>query len=153
MKIVPKISIFFSIVPRSILTSQKLYEIESKLNTTNMFVLLNPKMKSTDSNDSFQLIEDFRLPRSCKTVVLHLKNVSDDATRTNCCENLVVYDDLLTDYENLKVTDDKFESLSANDVDETTDSSDINSTNWYNSTVFVRGFKDVMVKGKSIWNC
>lgn len=140
------------------MTSQKFYEIESKLNTTNMFVLLNPKVRPQVSDDLFQLNEDFRLPRSCKTVVLNLQNISD-SIQTNCCDHLVVYDDsdLLADYDNLKVTDDKLASTEA-DEDKTVDgrnvqSIDINESDWYNSTVFVRGFKDVLVKGKSIWNC
>lgn len=122
-----------------------------------MFVLLNPKVKPTQPDEMFQLLEDFRLPRSCKTVILNLKNNSD-SIKTNCYENLVVYDDLhlLADYENLTVTDDKVVAI---DVDEKTvderdvDLNDINEAVWYNSGIFVRGFKDVLVKGKSIWNC
>lgn len=137
------------------MTSQKFYEIESKLNTTNMFVLLNPKVKPTASDDLFQLNEDFRLPRSCKTVILNLQNISD-SIKTNCCEHLVVYDDLLADYDNLKVTDDKTVSQEADEEivnERSKDLTDINEAVWYNLTTFVRGFKDVLVKGKSIWNC
>lgn len=120
-----------------------------------MFVLLNPKVKSTVPDDSFQLIDDFQLPRSCKTVILNLSNNSD-SIKTNCCEHLVVYDDLLADYDNLKVTDDKIVSMEGDNknMDEmSVESDDIHESVWYNSTVFVRGFKDVLVKGKSIWNC
>lgn len=116
-----------------------------------MFVLLNPKVKSPALDDLFQLNEDFRLPRSCKTVILNLKNISD-SIKTNCCEHLVVYDDLLADYDNLTVTDG---NIPAMELDEkvVNDLADINDAVWYDSTVFVRGFKDVLVKGKSIWNC
>lgn len=119
-----------------------------------MFVLLNPKVKSSVSDDSFQLIEDFQLPRSCKTVILNLNNNSD-AIKTNCCEHLVVYDDLLVDYDNLTVTDEKILSMEGDNknIDEmNAESDDSNEAVWYNSTIFMRGFKDVLVKGKSIWN-
>lgn len=120
-----------------------------------MFVLLNPKVKPAKTDDSFQLTEDFRLPRSCKTVILNLTNISN-SIKSNCCEHLIVYDDLLTDYDNLKVTDDKLvpaEAADDNANDVNNDSSDMSGRDWYNSTIFVRGFKDVLVKGKSIWNC
>lgn len=122
-----------------------------------MFVLLNPTVKPPPvSDDLFQLNEDFRLPRSCKTVVLNLQNISD-SIKTNCCDHLVVYDDtdLLADYDNLKVTDDELapaDKINAADVRSEHYSRDVNESVWYNSTVFVRGFKDVLVRGKSIWN-
>ncbi|KAG4067272.1 hypothetical protein HA402_000263 [Bradysia odoriphaga] len=140
-------------ITMSILTSQKFYEIESKLATTNMFVLLKPKVAPSKTDDSFQLTEDFRLPRSCKTVILNLQNTSN-SIKANCCEHLVVYDDLLTDYGNLSVTDEKLVPGEDDDENEMNDdSTGKGATSWYNSTVFVRGFKDVLVKGKSIWNC
>ncbi len=120
-----------------------------------MFVLLHPKVKPPETDDLFQLSEDFRLPRSCKTVILNLQNTAA-SIKTNCCEHLVVYDDLLADYDNLKVTDDKIDLVEVDDekaTERNNDLSGINAVAWYNSTVFVRGFKDVLVKGKSIWNC
>ncbi|KAJ6632728.1 hypothetical protein Bhyg_17218 [Pseudolycoriella hygida] len=138
-------------ITMSILTSSKFYEIDSKLNTTNMFVLLNSKVKPSNMcEDRFQLYEDFRLPRSCKTVVLNLRNTSPP-TKMNCCEHLVVYDDLLND--SLNVVDKQMASMEINcdKSDDVTD--DITGMGWHGSTVFVRGFKDVLVKGKSIWNC
>lgn len=117
-----------------------------------MFVLLNPKAKALPpDDDSFQLIEDFRLPRSCKTVVLNLQNTTK-STLLNCCEHLIVYDDLLTEYNNLKVTDEIAVFLNDSDNDRNNGTDDINETIWFNSTVFVRGFKDELVRGKSIWN-
>lgn len=121
-----------------------------------MFVLLNPKVKPAKTDDSFQLTEDFRLPRSCKTVILNLQNKSH-SIKSNCCEHLIVYDDLQADYDKLTVTDDELEAETEATDDKvnemTEDFNEISATDWYNSTIFVRGFKDVLVKGKSIWNC
>lgn len=103
------------------------------------------------TDDLFRLHEGFRLPRSCKTVFLNLMNTAAP-TRKNCCQELIVYEDMVADYSNLNVGDMMEDDKIINDTNTNGDLINIDDAVWYESTVFVRGFKDVLVKGKSIWN-
>lgn len=116
-----------------------------------MFVLLRPKVLPVTS-DSFQLNEGFRLRRNVKIVCLNLMNISAPL-RTNCCEHSV-YNDMVAGYQNLNVTDNNNGTVEIDGqiVDDMNHLNDINKGVWYESTTFVRGFKDVLVRGHSIWN-
>lgn len=116
-----------------------------------MFVLLHPKGRPTVCDETFQLSERFQLPRSCNTFVLNLLNCSE-GIKANCCQNLVVYDDMCDDYNNLKVADDKIDPMEFNEMVEINSLNDISDATWYQSNKFARGFNKDSGKIKGFWD-
>lgn len=128
------------------MTSETLYNINlsSKVNATNVFVLLQPK-STTFTSDNFHYKESFQLPVNCKKIILNLINSSNNdnmENNKNCCNDLIVYNE----FENIKISNE----LSSNDIEKNCKEM-ANDDRWYESNIFIRGYKDVLVKGKNIW--
>lgn len=153
-------NIHYKFLSRSINESQELFENKSQLGTTNMFMYLCPRSPVAAIDlEHFIRLENYELPlQSCKTTVFNLRNDSEQQ-HTNCCQDLIVYRDksnldfcdLETDMGNAttKVTKTNtaaIENYTLNIYDIL-----LEHRVWYEMNTFVKGFKDVPVKGKSIW--
>lgn len=127
------------------MTSETLDNINlsSKLNTTNVFVLLQPKHANFKS-DHFHYKESFYLPDNCKKVILNLINTKENfGNNANCCNDLVVFNE----FDGIKISN----VLSPNNLEKNSDKKITNEDRWYESNFFIRGYKDVLIKGKNIW--
>ncbi|CAG4957761.1 unnamed protein product [Colias eurytheme] len=130
---------------RNLATSDKLNEVfYDSLPPTNMYVFLK-KMKYKDQNvvcnDSFVLVNGYRIPRSCKVVVLNLKKINYE--NIACCNDFSVFGDTISeDLDRVKIEDDEefCEIETTNDV------------KWFQSTYVMKGFKDCFINGSSITN-
>lgn len=109
--------------------------------------------------EHFVKLENYELPlHSCKTTVFNLRNISEEQY-TNCCQNLIVYRDL----SSIDICNPQSDMENATTKVTRTDSGTIENRTlnvynnlvehhvWYELNTFVKGFKDVLVKGKSIW--
>lgn len=116
-----------------------------------MFVFLNSNTTngSLQKNDLFIKNEMFSMPKNCKTTIFNIRNNSIN-NFSNCCHDLIIFKDL----RNLQIN--QTESVECNelkndDAEMKTDEQNDDNYCWYESIVRVKGFKDVLVKGKSIW--
>lgn len=95
------------------------------LQATNVFILFKKQETLDDSSDLLAL-RNFQLPKSCRKFSIKFRDSLD-----------------------FEVFDDNFKELS---LDEKQPESESGSSTWYQSKTFVKGFKDVLVNNKSIWN-
>lgn len=96
------------------------------LQPTNVFVLFQQQSLIDDKAELNEL-KNFKLPKSCKKFAIHFRDSSD-----------------------FKIFEEDFQGMSINEK-----SPDVfNETEpeiWYQSKLFVKGFKDILVNNKSIW--
>lgn len=101
------------------------------LAATNTFIIF--KMKSLSDNPQLTEIKNFKIPPSCHKFVIHFKDNSN------------------LDFD---IFEDSFKEMNINKENEApdnqkeTDNVDI----YYQSKVFVKGFNDISINNKSIWN-
>lgn len=77
----------------------------------------------------------------CRVTMLNIENETDD-TNHNCCQNLLVYD-AVKKSASTKDNDAKTETnLSENEL----------FSRFYECDVFIKGLKNQLIKGQSIWN-
>lgn len=141
--------VLFSLCCRSIMTNATLFDMNlaSKLATTNVYVLLKSKSSADFASEHFDCKDSFYLPGNCRSVILNLVNATDTSTETkeNCCNELVVF----SEFDNIAITTRR-DVVDGNRSDERTLEL-CNKDVWYESSIFLKGYKDVLVKGKSIW--
>lgn len=114
-----------------------------------MFIFLKSKreINSHEIHVDLEAHEEFRLPSNCRTTMI---NIGNDMSKTalNCCRDLNIFsedDSLIT-----SATTETIETAQRETEDHNNQSTTI--TNYfYECKVSVRGFKDQLVKGKSIW--
>lgn len=118
-----------------LITSDSLLEHCQQIPTTNVFFLFN-RLIPIDSDDLIEL-RDFKLNKSCKKFSIKFVDTT---------ESFEVFQDDFEDMLTIKDDDD--------DTIEKTDlfTEVVNSENWYQSKIFVKGFNDTLVNNKSIWN-
>lgn len=96
------------------------------LQATNVFVLFQ-KPNINDENSEFNELRNFRLPKSCKQFLIHFCDSSDFS--------------IFEDFQGMCLSEKTPEAFDRQ-----------NSDIWYQSKLYVKGFKDTLVNNKSIWN-
>lgn len=135
------------------MTNETLFDMNltSKLSATNVYVLLKSTKSSAadfDASEHFHCKDSFYLPNNCKTIILNLVNATEPSklNKENCCIDLVVF----SEFDNIVISSRR-DSFDGNcDVAEPPSvlcEKDV----WYESSIFLKGYKDVLVKGNSIW--
>lgn len=138
---------------RSILSSTKFFDANSReLKLTSMYVFLKPKYRLSaeafEIDEYFEWRDRFELPASCRITVLNIET-TNQPTDDNCCQNLNVFSDekIGSDIPSEgEMTDSKVEPSMGNENEMHT----ING--FYECKVSIKGFKDQLIRGKSIWN-
>lgn len=95
------------------------------LQATNVFILFQKQEILDDSSDLLAL-KNFQLPKSCRKFSIQFRDSLD-----------------------FEVFDENFKELS---LDEKKPENESDASIWYQSKTFVKGFKDILVNNKSIWN-
>lgn len=103
-----------------------------------MFVLLK-KSTGTIDNDFFQAKDYKGVSIKCKTIILNILPEFNSEIDLNCCKDISIFQDMTN--LNLNKREDEKNQKSDKNVE----------TSWFESKVTVKGFKDVLVKGKRIW--
>lgn len=98
-------------------------------------------------NDAeFELRTDISFPSNCRTSVLNIANHDEtDSVSLKCCKNFDVYSDLMAATQQSEEND-----ISANSTE--TAALAANTTSYFECKVSVKGMKDQLVKGVSIWS-
>lgn len=109
-----------------------------------MFVLLKKNSTGTTDNvlEFFQAKDYDGVTIKCKTIILNILPEFNSEIDLNCCKDISIFQDMTN--LNLNKREDA--------ENEKNQKSDKNvETSWFESKVTVKGFKDVLVKGKRIW--
>lgn len=105
-----------------------------------MFVLLRKKSTgTTDDLEFFQAKDYDGVTIKCKTVILNILPEFNSEIDLNCCKDISIFQDMTN--LNLKEREDPVKDQSPEE----------DEISWFESKVIVKGFKDVLVKGKRIW--
>lgn len=112
-----------------------------------MYVVLKPKFGWNTMGEQFKSHNSLKLPASCRITHINIQN-DFNIINLNCCQNLNIFNDISTlndsTAENIKKS--KTESKINTEKDCTSD-----CNNFYECKIIVKGFKDQLVKGQSIW--
>lgn len=133
---------------KNLVTSEELSKVFfNSLAPTNMYVFLkkNP-VCNTDivCHDSFVLVNGYKIPRSCKIVVLDFKAQTPE--NLACCNKFQVFGDVISkNLDHLNINSDNTEQ-DFNEIEST------EYTKWFQSTYVMKGFKDCIVNGNSVTN-
>ena len=98
------------------------------LAATNTFIIF--KMKTLSDNPQLTEIKNFKIPPSCHKFIIHFKDNSN------------------LDFE---IFEDSFKEMKINKKNLAPDNPD-DVDIYYQSKVFVKGFNDISINNKSIWN-
>lgn len=115
---------------------------------TKMFLLLQ-RTDSTDLREpccsSWQRMEEFRLPASCRRYVINLVQKIGDQQQLTCCKEMVIFSEDGNGGENAEVA--------MAEEKRTEEGVEASRPVWYQVGEGLKGYKDAEVKGKLIWNC
>lgn len=96
-----------------------------QLPATNVFVLFKRSQPLADDNIDLMIeLRNFKLSKSCRKYLFKFSDTSD-----------------------FEVFDENFQELSLCEKEK-----DDSEEFWYQSKTYVKGFKEILVKNKSIWN-
>lgn len=105
-----------------------------------MYAVLKPKRDWNTIGDQFKSHAGFKLPTSCR--VTHINIQTDfNLMDLNCCQNLNIFNDI--NATNTASTNAKTETNA--------EKCQIECNNFYECKIPVKGFKDQLIKGQSIW--
>lgn len=116
--------------------------IEKITGPTKMFLLLNRAETTAESYCSWQRMDEFRLPASCRRHIINLSQSS--VQRLTCCKEMPIY-------EEDSAVENGQEALDIKGKDEEDPEEQLAA--WYQIGEGLKGYKDSEVKGKLIWNC
>ncbi|XP_046971357.1 uncharacterized protein LOC124538357 [Vanessa cardui] len=133
---------------KNLVTSEKLSEVFfNSISPTNMYVFLkkNPLCnQDIVCSDSFVFVNGYKLPRSCKVVVLDFK--AQNPENISCCNKFQVFGDVISkNLDNLNINSDD-SGHNFNSIEST------NEIKWFQSAYIMKGFKDCVVNGSSVTN-
>uniref|UniRef100_A0A1Q3EWG0 Uncharacterized protein n=1 Tax=Culex tarsalis TaxID=7177 RepID=A0A1Q3EWG0_CULTA len=112
---------------------------------TRMYLLLaRAETSEAEPCPSWQRMEEFRLPASCRRHVINLSQSSSEQRRLTCCKEMPIYEEDGGVENGQHVMD--IEGESEEDPEEL-------EFVWYQIGEGLKGYKDAEVKGKLIWNC
>lgn len=151
------VSILTRKVIMSIITSTEFFNTNaSELKPTNMFILMKTKEKLAEGMmEDFQCLDYLRLPTQCRVTRLDIRNNSN-GSKSNCCHNISIFN------ESISVA-----NTTVNHINESTEmkpnengSIQTNESNFsimekgellYACKISVKGFRDQLNNGTSIW--
>lgn len=95
--------------------------------------------------DEYKHHSTFKLPASCRETYINIENDLSNGN-LNCCRSLSIFGDIEMS-NHVPIINDSIDDQSK--IIGTKPSSNCNS--FYECNVVVKGFKDPMIKGQSIW--
>lgn len=138
----------------SILSSTKFFDANSRdLKLTSMFVFLKPTRRPPNGpneiSEHLEWRDQFELPANCRITVFNIVNNNRTNDNNNCCKNLNVFNDGENNGEKCGTRN----SLNDVSVEQSTiNRNEIPSMHgFYECKISIKGFKDQIIKGKSIW--
>lgn len=141
-------SFFLLSICRSIVTSKSFFDVNcNELRPTNMYVVLKPKIGGKRMGDQFiDRHGNLKLPASCRITHINIQN-DLDTINLNCCQNLNIFNDMSTPNHATNLKKSKTETK----IDSEDCPCPSDCASFYECKIVVKGFKDQLVKGQSIW--
>ncbi|VVD01585.1 uncharacterized protein LOC126972565 [Leptidea sinapis] len=131
---------------RNLVTSEQLSKIfYEPLPPTKMYIflkILSQKQQDVICHDSFVIVNGYKIPKSCKVVIINFRTSNTNMT---CCNEFEVFSDQISN--SLSQVSIEGEDSDALDEIETTE-----NVKWFQSMYVMKGFKDCIVNGSSITN-
>lgn len=117
-------------------------------NGTRVFAMMHtPNTKSTPSTHVVH--HNYELHPDCLLTTFRLLNTATASTANNCCRDLIVFRDMgALHVDDAPLSGDR---TPADDVDVTENAIVVDNAKWLEYETYVCGFKDKLIKGKSIW--
>lgn len=109
-----------------------------------MYVLLKKQSTGTTTNNEIEFFQEKYydgVALKCKTVTLNIQTELNSEIDLNCCRDILIFQDMT----NLNINRDE------DAVNEKNQKTEETIISWFESKVIVKGFKDVLIKGKRIW--
>lgn len=122
-----------------------------------MYVVLKPKYGWNTIGEHFKSHTGLKLPASCRITHINIQN-DFKIMDLNCCRNLNIFNDVNksngTNSKDIRNSDkiecdEERESKTEPESNVVRCPSDCN--NFYECKIIVKGFKDQLIKGQSIW--
>lgn len=115
-----------------------------------MYLFLKPKHPPFDGvfdiGEHFEWRDRFELPANCRITVLNIENMNR-TTDDNCCKNLNIFNDASEIAE--KIPNGK---PSTGESVALVPENEMHSINgFYECKISIKGFKDQLIRGRSIW--
>lgn len=139
-----------------IITSTQFFDLNcSVLKPTNMFVFLMPKDGSDFKlSGQFQQRNNLKLPTLCRTTLLNINNNTHE-TELNCCRNLTIFNDFEAPPPAAEFVDmQRNDEITQQENSSTSDNGEKSAKTcdcFYECNIVLKGYKDQLIKGKSIW--
>lgn len=127
----------------SIITTTEFFDVNNAaLKPMNMYIFLKPRPGHNFGDDElFEPRDQFTLPTNCRAMTLNIENDCSNLD-LNCCRNISVFTENGTAH---------VPSANGDNDSHETDPSSENESTFYQCKFYVKGFKDQLVKGQSIW--
>lgn len=107
-----------------------------------MHVFLKPRNGADfEFGDQFQHHSHLKLSTSCRQTLFSIQ--SDSRLNENCCRKLHIFNDIGSNKVKSEVQKDYIQNIK--------DKISSTKTDFYECKIVVKGFKDQLIKGKSIW--
>ncbi|CAG9565426.1 unnamed protein product [Danaus chrysippus] len=133
---------------RNLVTSDKLSKVFfDSLAPTNMYVFVKKiPLNNQDvvCSDQFVLINGYKIPKSCKVIVLDFRSHNPD--NISCCNKFEVFGDVISNSIGNLVLDDSTQENYFSDIESS------NKVKWFQSSYVMKGFKDSFINGCSVTN-
>ncbi|XP_055627859.1 uncharacterized protein LOC129769537 [Toxorhynchites rutilus septentrionalis] len=118
---------------------------------TNIFILLgvtpgsDQENNSTETTTAWQIIENYQLPINCHKYEINVSQ-RDSNTHLHCCKEMDVFDDLV---QALQLNQNDTPAVNLNGNGDLTNSTEFV---WYQIGDPLKGYKEVLIRGKSMWD-
>lgn len=119
-----------------------------------MYLILKPKCNEIPFADGFKNYSSIKFPASCRTTRINILNDSVNVA-SNCCRGLSIFND--NDISNnvpvKSEVHENIENSTTNGCNDGTEEESRSSAHdsFYECNVVVKGFRDHLIKGQSIW--
>ncbi|XP_062562519.1 uncharacterized protein LOC134226022 [Armigeres subalbatus] len=138
------------LLTRQIILSEDLRPSGRLVGPTNIFMVLGmPLLHETEGlsrNCEYNLIEDYQLPINCLKYLINVNIRREGCEGLACCKQMDVFNDSL---QCLKIDDS---GNNCGEILKTAGDLTKRDTMWYQIGKAFKGYNDVTIKGKSIWN-
>lgn len=119
-----------------------------------MYVILKPKCGISSIGEEFVGHSSFKFPTSCRTTCINIQNDPMDMS-TNCCRGLNIFSDNESVQFGLyapKSSDNSVRDCKSHELKNGIGKENLSSIpRFYECNIVVKGFKDQLIKGQSIW--
>lgn len=115
-----------------------------------MHVFLKPKNGADfEFGDQFQHHSRLKLSTSCRQTLFSIQ--SDSRLNKNCCRKLHIFNDIGSNKVKSEDSSTNNERVHKDYIQNKKDKMSSTKTDFYECKIVVKGFKDQLIKGRSIW--